>query len=302
MTAQNDFLPSNLNSYGYIRPDGTRWGQDPVYFPAGTNGGAQQDYRVYGASSIFLADSQLLGLWPWIMPPYNVLNAPGNWRVQLRDAQWAFKLDSITNPWLTASSPQNGRWRPLSGLTPNPPTVDTPPVMNRVRVPWYDSATNGVEDSASQGNETLISAATNLSPRSEIGNGGGFSVKDLGTTLSGNFLKMETNIWVNLRAADAGFDPRRIKALAVTTWGRLIPDNPALAWNPSALNVGLMIGCDVFGPSHIAGQRGIGLGRFVKLSPEWRPAVYAVIDQTAGGPYTPTAMGTWLSANPPPFV
>lgn len=281
MTSLNDFAPGNLQN--------TTWPQSQAFptYPWGSNVdqmitsgatpvGTQEGVVVSRGSNRFLT-------WVWLMPPKNVLNAAGNWRVQIDKVQVAAKVDSLSNAWNLFFGP----------VSPNPG--------------YGNNSLGGLKLSGNitnSDNTTVIYPYdNNVNPlEARVEATGGVSVKNVST--AANLFQLEINVpdgGEPQSLLPASVTSERTKAFAGVFWARLIPDtgNGPL---PAGIQIGAINGVDFYGPSGRTGNP--GWSRLVQLDANWRPVVMAfVLDpNTPNQPMSPSAISTWLSANPPPFV
>jgi hypothetical protein len=215
------------------------------------------------------------------MTPKGHLNPVGNWRFQSRDTQVAVKIDSLSNPWQLLYGPAQitsyGN-NNAGGLRVSGQYMD---YTDSNRVPAFDVNNNFLE--------------------ARVESSGGISFKNVGTSLSAAMF--EPNIPDPAFTLPATVTPTRCVACAAVYWGRLIPDTGTGAI-PTGVRMGGMIGVDFYDGSGRTGTP--GQARLVEFTTEWKPVVMAfVLDPATSGPrqpYSPSAAGTWLTANPPPFV
>lgn len=279
MTSLNNFPPGNecVGSTwpGSVAFPTSPWGSNVDQMITSGAGGNQEGAIVSRGSDRMLT-------WGWLMPPKGVFTPAGNWRAQIRDFQTACKVDALTNPWNRFFGPAQpldygpnaGGGRRSSGNITS--------CNGAIWTPLYDEATNL------------------LDPRVEPS--GGMSFKGVGTTASR--FQVEVNVPDGDPATStlpATCTADRCKAFAGVFWARLIPDTGS-GPIPAGIHLGALMGIDFYGPD---GRRGNpGWSRLVQLDENWRPVVMAFALDPANPtqPMSPSALGAWLSANPPPFV
>lgn len=222
-----------------------------------------------------------VALWPWFMPPKGELQALGNWRIQIRDVQAAGKIDSLTNPWILLLGP--------------------------TQVPSYGNnnfgglrvSGNVANYQGTNGFGTFLMDNNFIEARTEAS--GGISFKNIGTTLTETLF--EPNIPDPALPLPVSMTSARCVAFAACFWTRLIPDTgPGPV--PASVRMGALMGVDFYDSSGRVGTP--GQGRLIQLTETWKPCVVAYVFNPATSsprqPYSPSAVGTWLTANPPPFV
>lgn len=289
MTSLNDFPPGN--SAGDSDFNNSLWPRSSNFLvsPYGANvdpikngqnepgvGVTDPGYIVQRrAASSRIGDR--FGLWQWIMGPKGILNALGNWRVEVRDVQAALKIDALSNAWRSKFSGQVRTYGP-NGANPLMISGLLDDFMN----------TNG---------RALFSAINLVDGRIEAS--GGVSFKNFSNTTADFQVELNSNDpLVNLAADET---PSRVVAFAALYWARIIPDT-GLGPIPTGLRIGAMHGVDFFDGSGRVGTP--GQSRLIELDANWRPVLTAYVLQgpPPSQPMTPADTATWLVNNPPPFV
>ncbi len=280
MTSLNDFPPGNLQSTSWpssLAFPTSPWGSnvDQMVTAGSSPVGAQEGTIVSRGANRFL-------LFCWFMPPKNELTPTGNWRIQFRDVQVAAKVDALTNPWNLFFGPTN----------PNPGYGNNN--LGGLRL------SGNITNSANTNLITLHDMNQNpMEARAEVS--GGVSLKNVGT--STNLFQVEVNVpdgGSPHSDLPASVTDTRTKAFAAVYWARLIPDTGSGPL-PSGITVGGMLGVDFYGPSGRLGNP--GWSRIVQLDGNWKPVVmaFALDPNNPNQPMSPSALGAWLAANPPPF-
>ena len=296
MTSPNDFPPGNsggspdfVNSlwprstYFFNSPYGSN--TDPMIFGQEEPGVGRTDagYIVTQRAATGRAGDRF-SLWQWVMGPKGVLNAPGNWRVQIRDIQAALKIDSLSNPWQFIYGPGQ---IPSYGLNN----------LGGLRI---SGIIDDFQNSSFFGGPVRRLFEMNANPtETRLEASGGISLKNF-TTSTTDF-QVELNSNDPLTTLTASQTPSRVIAFSAVYWARLIPST-GTGPIPEGLSVGAMHGIDFYDNSGRVGTP--GQSRLVKLDATWKPIVVAFVLTALppSQPMTPAQVGTWLSANPPPFV
>jgi hypothetical protein len=294
MTSLNDFPPGNsggqasfenstwpFSNYFQTRPYGSN--VDPLRFgqaePIGTSSPGFIVTR-NGARN-----ATTFTMWPWVMGPKGHLNAQGNWRVQVRDYQAAVKLGALTNPWQLIYGPAQLPSYGLNNLGGLRISALIDNFQNSAGRSLFDPNTNPVE--------------------ARIEPSGGVSFRNFSITTT-DFM-IEPNVPATNEAAaqlgPLGVNPDNCVAFAGCYWGRIIP-NTGSGPVPSGLLIGGMLGLDFYDSGGRVGTP--GQSRLVQLTTDWKPIVMAfVLDPATSGPrqpFNPADTGSWLTANPPPFI
>ena len=291
MTSLNDFPPGNsagnpdwINSiwdysnHFQASPYGSNI--DPLRFGQSEPGVGLTDANyIVTRSSSAGRNANAMMLWPWLMPPKGALQAPGNWRVQLRDLQAAVKVDSLSNPWTLVYGPGQV---PSYGLNN----------LGGLRI-----SGNFVDYTGATGGPTFLMDTNPLEGRIEAS--GGISFRSVGKSLAECLV--ELNAPDPGQALPASATPARTVAFAAVYWARLITDTGSGSV-PAGLQVGAMLGVDFYDGGGRLGTP--GQSRLVQLGTTWKPIVCAFVltGLPPAVPQTPAVTGAWLAANPPPFV
>lgn len=294
MTSLNDFPPGNnagntdwvngtwpYSSRFTVSPYGSN--VDPINFGQVEPGGVTTDAGyicTYDAATSRSGTS--CGTWPWYMTPKGHYNPVGNWRLQVRDHQVAVKLTSLSNAWQLIYGPAQitdyGN-NNLGGLR-----------ISAQYMNWLDDG----RMSAADMNDNTLAIRFEAS--------GGMSFKNIGTSFAVAMLEPNTP-FPFIDVAALGITPTNLVAMAMVYWARLIPDT-GTGPIPAGVRLGGMYGCDFFDATGRLGTP--GQGRLIEFTTEWKPVVTAyVLDPATSAPrqtYSAAATGTWLSANPPPFI
>jgi hypothetical protein len=296
MTSLNDFPPGNsagnpdwVNS---IWPFSSNFGTspyganvDPIKFGQNEPGVGVTDAGYIITRRLAAGRAgRIFSMWPWLMGPKGHLNALGNWRVQIRDFQTAVKIGALTNPWRLIYGPAQ---LPSYGLNN----------LGGLRV-------SALLDNYQNSNGRQLFAMDSNPTETRMEPSGGVSFK--------NFSHSTTDFQIEPNVPDSSQPPAQLPAdvtsescyaFAGCYWARIIPDTEAGSI-PSGLRLGAMLGVDFFDSGGRVGTP--GQSRLVQLSDVWKPIVMAfALDPAASNPrqpFSPAAMGAWLSANPPPFT
>ncbi len=278
----NSFPPGNLQSGTWPRsavdfPDSPYgMNQDQMYMASPPNPvGPQEGVIVSRTANRFL-------LFCWIMPPKNELTPVGNWRVQIRDVQVATKVGTLTNSWNRFYGPSQAVSYGLNNLGSLRTSGNITDSANTSVITLYDM------------NNAPLETRTEAS--------GGISMKNVGTAT--NLFQVEVNIPdgnPSISGLPSTVTDNNTKALAAVFWGRLIPDTGS-GPIPSNIRLGGLLGIDFYNDTGRLGNP--GWSRLQAFDTNWRPIVmaFALRSDVANTPMSPSALATWLSANPPPFT